>query len=182
MRNGGCLQFARGDGHRPRQAWNDKRPQSAGHREREARSDGLPGTGSRPRQARSDEQAAKKMVPDEAERAWILVTWELPCLARNEPSAYHRAPRSPGSPPKRYGLQPDTLDLGERHLAGRRYRADRHPNGKRTRMPRRVWVIERYQLHPVVVPQSMHTLHVPFCTMRELPQVGQVLPSYRRSP
>lgn len=53
---------------------------------------------------------------------------------------------------------------------------------RRTRMPRRVWVIERYQLHPVVVPQSMHTLHVPFCTMRELPQVGQVLPSYRRSP
>lgn len=50
------------------------------------------------------------------------------------------------------------------------------------RMARRVWVIERYQLHPVVVPQSMHTLHVPFCTMRELPQVGQVLPSYRRSP
>lgn len=48
--------------------------------------------------------------------------------------------------------------------------------------PQRVWVIERYQLHPVVVPQSMHTLHVPFCTMRELPQVGQVLPSYRRSP
>lgn len=33
------------------------------------------------------------------------------------------------------------------------------------------------QLHPVVVPQSMQTLHVPFCTMRELPQLGQVLPS-----
>ena len=32
-------------------------------------------------------------------------------------------------------------------------------------------------LQPVVVPQSMHTLQVPFCTMRELPQVGQVLPS-----
>lgn len=81
MRNGGCLQFARGDGHRERRVWNDKRPQSAGHREREARSDGLPGTGSRPRQARSDEQAAEKMVPDEAGKAWILVTWELPCLA-----------------------------------------------------------------------------------------------------
>lgn len=81
MRNGGCLQFARGDGHRERRVWNDKRPQSAGHREREALIDGLPGTGSRPRQARSDEQAAEKMVPDGAERAWILVTWELPSLA-----------------------------------------------------------------------------------------------------
>lgn len=33
------------------------------------------------------------------------------------------------------------------------------------------------QLQPVVVPQSMQTLQVPFCTMRELPQFGQVLPS-----
>lgn len=96
MRNGGCLQFARGDGRRKRRVWNDGQPQSSGHREREARIDGLPGTGSRPqqaridglpgtgnrpRQARSDEQAAEKMMPDEAERAWILVTWELPCLA-----------------------------------------------------------------------------------------------------
>lgn len=39
-----------------------------------------------------------------------------------------------------------------------------------------------YQLQPVVVPQSMQTLQVPFCTMRELPQLGHVLPSYRRSP
>lgn len=39
-----------------------------------------------------------------------------------------------------------------------------------------------YQLQPVVVPQSMQTLQVPFWTMRELPQLGQVLPSYRRSP
>ena len=30
---------------------------------------------------------------------------------------------------------------------------------------------------PVVVPQSMHTLQVPFWTIRELPQLGQVLPS-----